>query len=501
MKKINIIFCVILSTSLVSCDKFLDKNPLDQISSNTFWNSPNDVDMALAGVYERLDVGTFNFNQAMLSVLAGDGDENVSGQGAGEGYRLLALGDILPTSGGIVSSIYNDCYKGISSCNFFLENVDRAPINDQVKQVDKAEVRFLRALFYFNLVTTYGGVPLYTGTVTVDEAKVKQSTKEEVVTQILDDLDFAINNLPNIPYTGHAVKGSAVALKAKVLLVNERWGEAANAANDLIQSGIFHLHNNFKELFLAVGQDNNPEIIFSTKYLNPDHASEQDIRLGWHAILGIRQELVDDYECTDGLPITNSPLYDPNDWQKNRDPRLTFTVRPFGVPVLNSSGNLVYFNENNISSSGLSPIKGLNVDALPVDYSTKSEQDWILLRYAEVLLMYAEAKNEDSGPDQTVYDAINEVRARPGVNMPPLASGLTKEQMREKIWHERRVELALEGKRYLDIRRWKLAETYIPTLVDPGGAQRKFDPSKNYIFPFPQSERDVNPNLDQNPNY
>jgi hypothetical protein len=85
--------------------------------------------------------------------------------------------------------------------------------------------------------------------------------------------------------------------------------------------------------------------------------------------------------------------------------------------------------------------------------------------------------------------------------MPPVPAGLSKDQMRERIRHERRVELALEGKRYWDIKRWKTAEIYIPTLVDPGGAQRKFDPAKHYLFPFPQSEIDVNPSLDQNPNY
>src|SRR5690606_38384009 len=138
--------------------------------------------------------------------------------------------------------------------------------------------------------------------------------------------------------------------------------------------------------------------------------------------------------------------------------------------------------------------------ALPVDYSTKSEQDWILLRYSEVLLIYAEAKNEASGPDQSVYDAINKVRARPGVNMPPIPTDLSQEQMRERIRRERRVEFGLEGKRYWDIERWKTAETYIPTLVDPGGNQRVFNPGKHYLFPLPQSEMDVNENLVQSPN-
>jgi len=185
----------------------------------------------------------------------------------------------------------------------------------------------------------------------------------------------------------------------------------------------------------------------------------------------------------------------------NRDPRLLMTIKGFEDKVINSSGKEMGFNYNAPSGTGYEPVKGLNWDALPVDYSTRSEQDWVLLRYAEVLLIYAEAKNEASGPDASIYDAINKVRARPGVNMPPVAEGLSKEQLRLRIMHERRIEFALEGKRYWDIKRWKTAETYIPTLVDPGGARRRFDPAKHYLFPFPQSERDTNDQLDQNPNY
>jgi hypothetical protein len=495
---------IILAVALLlgSCSKILDKEPLDQISSNTFWKTQEDADMALAGVYERLDCSTFDYNQAMLDIMGGDAGESVSGQGGGQGYRLLAEGEILPTSGSIVSSIYSDCYKGISSCNFFLENIDKVPIGDDVKNKYKGEVRFLRALFYFKLTNFYGGVPLYTKTVTVEEAKVKQATKGEVIAQITNDLDFAVTNLPNVAYSGHAVRGSALALKAKVLLVNQQWSAAADVADSVIKGGIFHLSDNYKNLFLAIGQNDNPEIIFSTKYLNPDHSSDQDIRLAWHAILNPRQELVDAFGCTDGLPITSSHLYDPNDWKKNRDPRLVLTVRPFGEPAVNSAGVAEYFHENNISVSGWEPMKGINVDALPIDYSTKSEQDWILMRFAEVLLIYAEAKNEAlSAPDASVYNAINAVRGRPGIDMPALPNGLTKDQMRERIRHERRVELAMEGKRYLDIKRWKTAETYIPTLIDEGGTSRAFDPAKNYLFPFPQSEIDVNPNLVQNPNY
>ncbi|MCC7150014.1 MAG: RagB/SusD family nutrient uptake outer membrane protein [Saprospiraceae bacterium] len=496
MKKIiNISLAMAVIFQSLSCSKFLDKDPLDQISSGTFWRNQNEVDMALAGVYARILTSTFDYNMMFWDDMGGD----VFGW---SDVEKLGKGQIEATSGGIINSIYAQCYQGISSCNFFLENVDHAPIPDEIKNRYKGEVLFLRAMFYFTLTEFYGGVPLYIKLVTIEESKVKQSTRAEVVSQILADLDVAINNLPNTGYNGHAVKGSAQALKVKVLLHNDKMREAADLAAQIIADGKFSLYTDFRSLFLAKGQNNNPEIMMSGKYLNPDRPSQgPDIRYAWHGVVEVLKELVDDYECLDGKPIDESPLYDPSNWRLHRDPRLLMTIKGYDDKVLNSAGVLMGFNYNQPSNTGYMPVKGLNWDALPIDYSTKSEQDWILLRYAEVLLMYAEARNEDSGPDQSVYDAINEVRLRPGVEMPPIPTGLSKEQMRERIRHERRVEFALEGKRYWDIKRWKTAETYIPTLIDPGGVRRQFDPSKHYLFPFPQSEMDINENLVQNPGY
>lgn len=493
----------ILVLCLGSCKKLLDKNPLDQISSPTFWKTQNDADLALAGCYSRLNASSFIFEgKTALDIMAGDANEGSQSLGTSS-TGVLAQGTIESTSGGLVSNIYNQSYQGIASCNLFLANIDKVNITDAVKAQYKGEVLFLRALFYFELSDFYGGVPLYTTPVTVEEAKVKQSTKAEVVAQILSDLDAAIASLPNTDYSskGHAVKGSALALKSRVLLYQGDWDGAANAANQVITDGKFSLYNDFQNLFLAAGQNNNPEIIFSVRFLNPDNSSQQDIRLEWHGILNPRQELVDAFECTDGLPIATSPLYHPDNFKLNRDPRMLLTVKLFSDPAVQASGKIVPYAYNGASSTGYEPSKLCNVEALPVDYSTKSEQDWVLLRYAEVLLNYAEAKNELSGPDASVYNAINAVRARPGIDMPPIPSGLTKDQMRTRIWNERRVEFGLEGLRYGDIKRWKLAETYIPSLVDPGGVHRSFDPAKHYVFPFPQSEIDVNPNLDQNPHY
>jgi starch-binding outer membrane protein, SusD/RagB family len=497
MKSIRIFIIGIFALNFVSCEDLLDKNPLDQIASETFWTSEKEVNMALAGVYSRLYAPPFQHNDGKSDVMAGEAEANQS-----QAWVTIARGQIESTSGSLINEIYVNSYLGISSCNFFLDNVDKAPLAEDKLKVYKAEVQFLRAYFYFNLADVYGGVPLYTKSVTIEEAKVKQSSKAEVIAQVISDLDFAAANLPDVAYTnGHAVKGSALALKARVLLTVGKWAEAAEAATQIISGGKFSLYNDFRKLFLASGQNNNPEIIFSTRYINPDQYSDLDIRWNWHGIFNPKVELINAYECTDGLSITSSPLYDPANYKLNRDPRLALTIKPFGDKAIDSSGKERDFAYNGQSSSGYNPVKYGNWDVLPCDYSTKSEQDWIILRYADVLLMYAEGKNEASGPDASVYNAVNAVRARTGINMPPLPTGLSKEQMRERIRQERRVELALEGLRWSDIKRWKTAETYIPTLVDQGGQRRVFDPTKHYLMPFPQSEIDINTNLDQNPGY
>ncbi|WP_158859320.1 RagB/SusD family nutrient uptake outer membrane protein [Lunatibacter salilacus] len=492
------------STLLISCEDFLEKNPTTQISSPTFWKTQNDADMALAGVYSRLNVNSFNYEGVYsLDIMAGDANEGAQSLGASS-TGSFALGNMEAVSGGLLANIYNECYRGVGSCNFFLANIDNVDMPENVRTIYKAEVQFLRGLFYFNLVDFYGGVPLYTTPVTIEEGTIAKSTKEQVYAQVLSDLDFAIANLPNTDYSsgGHAVRGSALALKSRVLLNMSDWTGAAAAAKQVMDEGQFSLSDNYKTMFLAEGQTNNPEIMFSTKYLNPDNSSQQDIRVLWHGIWNPRGELRDAYECIDGLPITASPLYDPTNWKLNRDPRLEENIRAFTDPAIKASGEVVQFAWNGISQTGLSPVKGGNVETLPIDYSTRSEQDWILIRYAEVLLNFAEATNEAQGPTAAVYDAINDLRARPGVEMPSLPAGLTKEQMRDRIWNERRVEFPFEGMRYRDIRRWKLAETYINTLVEPGSnIQRVFDPAKHYLFPFPQSEIDINPNLVQNPGY
>ncbi|GAB3925796.1 RagB/SusD family nutrient uptake outer membrane protein [Larkinella terrae] len=497
MKKFLIISLVsTASLLLTACQDFLDKNPLDQLSNQTFWTTEKDADMAIAGVYSQLLSLTYDHHRMDWDALTDD----FFLFGTYQRVDNIAKGIIEPATGGLVSTVYLESYKGVTACNVFLANIDRVTMDEAKKNRYKGEVLFLRALFYFTLTEFYGGVPLYTKPITLAEAAVKQSPKATVIEQVIKDLDDAIALLPATLYTSHAVKGSALALKAKVLMHNNKWQEAADAANLVIQSKVFKLATDYQTMFLTKGQTNNPEIMFSARYLNPDRFSSEspDMKYGNAAAINGSQNFVDEFECTDGLPISQSPLYDKTAYKKNRDPRLDYTIRDIKEQLVSSTGVKFTNTAAGIYTSYLVR-KYVDPENLPFSYSTRSDQDYILTRYAEVLLIYAEAKNEASGPDQSVYDAVNAVRAR--VKMPALPTGLTQATLRDRIRHERRVELGAEGYRYLDIKRWKIAEKVIPGIVDPGGVLRKFDPAKHYLFPFPQSEIDINKNLTQNPGY
>ena len=502
MKTIKyILLSTVFAVSLFSCNDVLELNPKDSLSSETFWKTESDAKLALTGVYAYMTTSaTFNHARKLW-----DGLSEVAYTGA---LGSITLGNIDSNTGGITSSIYSQSYGLISRCNVFLKNIDQVPMDNALKAQYKGEVQFLRAMSYFTLSEFYGGVPVYTTPPTIDESKVEQASKADVVKLIIADLDAAITVLPDITYNGHAVKGSALALKSQVLMHNQRWAEAAATAKMVIDSKKFSLYTGgYQNLFIKPGQNNNPEIIFSVRYLKPDNIIPQkndenpDLAGAWDLTVSPMRNFVDAFQCTDGKSITTSPLYDPADIFKNRDPRLllmavTKNHQFSNGTVCDISGRLQdgtgFYTDKYVDWNNYGTAWG---------WSVRSDQDFIFLRYAQVLLMYAECTNEATGPDQSVHDAVNAVRARPTVNMPALPTGLSKEQMRQTIRDERLFELGLEGLRYWDLLRWKTAETVIPKLVNPGGYPRKFDPAKQYLFPFPQSELDRNKKLKQNSGY
>ncbi len=503
MKRLYTII-VIASTIVVctSCKKELDKNPLDSISSGTFWKTEEDVQSALTGVYSKLRNGFFGYRRVWLDAYS----DNAYDRFNYYNFQNLTIGIVNTTN--VSGTFYNAPYQGIAACNYFLDNINKVPLVDAKKNAYIGEVKFLRALFYFDLVTAYGGVTIYkTAPATVDDAKIKQSTKDEAVAFITEDLDFAIANLPDVKYAGHAVKGSAKALKTRVLLSQEKWTDAATLAKDVIDGKVWSLAPSYKGLFLTATQLGSPEIMFSTDFMAPNlyHGdfAGTDVELGWWGAMGVYANLGDEYEMKNGKMITDPASgYNAANPGLNRDPRYDITLQIPGEKYINPDGT-----EFLHSDPALTPYvmqKYVDMARLPFGYAKANltDQHIVHLRYADVLLMYAEAKNEASGPDVSVYSALNEIRARQEVSMPPVDVALydTKDKLREFIRHERRVELALEGLRYFDLKRWKNFEQKLSAIKNPGGVQLHFG-EKNYVLPFPQSELDKDKQLTQNSGY
>lgn len=496
-----------------SCEKdFLDKNPLDTVSNEIFWQTAEEVDIALAGVYSKLQENFLGYERVYFDGISDNAflDPGNSNQ---NNLSNMATGSISASLGGAIPNMYNTPYKVIVACNYFLDNVDRAPVSEEVATRYKAEVRFIRALSYFDLVQLFGGVIIYENfPETLEEVKIAKNTQEEVYRFIEADLNYAINHLPAEEYMGHAVQGSAEALLGRVLITQKKWNEALVPLSSVISSGNFSLANDYKSIFLTEGQNNpdiNREIIFATQYLAPNDVHRTspgsgglDIELGWFSLMQPYDDLLESYQMLDGKMPEDSELYDDQNPFDNRDPRLDYTVKLPGEDWVNDSGEV--WEGSYESYTGYLTEKYVDLSRAPFSSSTanSSDQDYIHLRYADVLLMYAEAQNEVSGPSESIFNALDIIRSRESVEMPAVNRSELQDQgiLRNYIRRERRVELALEGQRYNDLKRWNIAHVKLPTLENPLGRPLEFE-QKNYVLPFPSTELDNNPELEQNPGY
>ncbi|SEO34203.1 Starch-binding associating with outer membrane [Mucilaginibacter gossypiicola] len=504
--KNRIILTIILITSLFlgACKKALDLNPNDQIATSTFYKTKADFDAALAAVYASLQTEEFSYGMGFRDGFTDNG-YNQFNSGAAKDF---VQGNFNPTTGGYETAIYNDSYVGITRVNLFLQNLGNykgSDISDSQRKIYEGEVRFIRAFLYFQLYSIYGDVPLVTQPLDLSNQKQPKVPAAQVLAQITADLDYGIANLSTNAYYangGHAAASSAKALKARVLLFAAFGSTGTPDATMLTQvrdlcldlMGQYKLSTNFEDIFRDATQKNNTEIMFSVNFLAPNNTAPWDMYYGdWDACAPM-QNMVDAYECTDGQPYGTSPLTDTKNQFKNRDPRLAKTV--YADSVYFGPGKV--HHPSNLRPTGYGIIKFLEPNNIPYGFSTLSQQDAVILRLGEVMLMYAEAQNEIAGPDATVYKAMADLRAR--VNMPAYPAGYTKDQMRERIRHERRVELAFEGLRHYDLLRWHIAGPVLNAVVS-SLINYHFE-DKFYHWPLPQTEIDKSGGvLIQNPDY
>lgn len=489
---------------LGACKKTLDLNPLDQIATSTFYKSKGDFDQALAAVYASMQPEEFAVGIGFRDCFTDNG-YNQFNSGSSKDF---VQGNFNPNTGGYETGIYNDSYTGIGRVNLFLQNLGNykgADISDAQRKIYEGEVRFIRAYFYLQLYTIYGDVPLVLQPLDLSNQKQPKVPAAQILTQITTDLDYSIANLSSNAYYangGHVAASSAKALKARALIFAAYGAtgtpdptiltQVRDLCTDLMNQ--YKLSTNFEDVFRDATQKGNTEIIFSINFLSPNNTTPWDLYYGDYDACAPLQNMVDAFECTDGLPYGTSPLTDTKDQFNNRDPRLRKTVYRDSVDF----GNGKVYHPSNQRPTGYGTIKFLEPNNMPYGFSTLSQQDAVVLRLGEVLLMYAEAQNEIAGPDATVYKAMTDLRAR--VGMPPYPAGYTQAQMRDRIRHERRIELAFEGLRHFDLLRWHIAGPVL-NAVKTSLINYHFE-DKFYKWPLPQTEIDKSGGvLVQNPNY
>jgi len=519
-KNINIFVAALFL--LTACSKsFLDKNPTDQLSANTFYTSKSAIDEALTSCYATLQGAMFTGSNPYYDCMADNGYNYNNYYST----TTLARGPIVPTSGGYIDNVYSLSYANIARYNIFLKTLaaySKGDLSPADKLKYEAEARLMRSLKYFDLYRFYGDVPLVLEPLSVENQYQPKSPAAKIQAQIISDIDFAIDNLPNVAYAGnngHLVKASAQVLKARVLLFDAYNDDGSAKADvmtevkaitaDIMASTFYSIAPSFRGLFCEdIGQqEGNPEFIFSIKFLAPNNVEANefigtaaeyvfDAGSAGGSLLPLKN-FANEFEFKDGSSFsTVNPLYNPANVYQNRDPRMAKTL--FTDSVTFENGFTAHILPSPTGYSYYKHVEGTDAQNI---YANKNGSDWPAMRYAEVLLMYAEAANEVDGPSAGVYDAIAQIRARADVKMPPLPAGLTQSQMREKIRHERRIELAFEGFRYDDIKRWKQGIQLLNIPASESIISKSFV-QKNYHLPLPQTEIDINRGvLIQNPDY
>ncbi len=459
-------------------DDFLNITPPASLTESTFFRTPEDAEAASTAAYRPLLNST---NIAKITEAPIDDNIIHNTQGLWLDAWSIAATDAL------IDDVWQTQYEGIFRANVVLQKVPGMTIDqDRMNQI-LGEAHFLRAYYYWQLSTLFGEVPLITEADPSDlnKAKVPKSSLAEIRAVMTSDLATAIELLPtrsmqSAANLGRATRGAAQALLGKVYLYAEDYPNAETALGTVISSGEYSLLPNFADLHIV---DNNPESLFEIQFADLSGLGTSRIvndypqGQGGFANILPTQDLVDEFEVYTGPGAING-----------RDPRLFYSIFREGDPydAVSPTFSSAWTPSGYARKKGMFPVIRANNGNLGRNFP--------LIRYADVLLMYAEALNENDKPSDAI-EAINQVRRR--VGMPDLPTAeypvSNKQQIFEAVVHERRVELAFEYHRLNDLRRWGLAEAELGELG--------YESPRHEYYPIPQAELDNNPELQQNPNY
>ncbi|WP_372650315.1 RagB/SusD family nutrient uptake outer membrane protein [Draconibacterium sp.] len=569
MKNIIKLFILSAILSFSSCDEYLERTPLDEVSEATFYSTPSDLQAAVSGFYNDLP------GWAALSIGFNILPDMYSDMGTAQepSNRLSGLSYEVPTSAS--NSVWS--WDEVREANWYLAHVDQAVGDEILINQYIGEGYFFRAYYYFELLTRYGDLPIfpeYFDNSNEEYIYAARAPRNEVVEFMLSDLDMAISLMQSYPdISGHPRINKEVAqmFKARIALYEGTWERyhagtefgvsgsdgsaflqiAADAAEDLIDAGVFSLFGDYKALFNQMSYSNNSEVMLWRDYNSIDLSIANVLQQQWPNRCGYTKFAIDSYLCTDGDPISVSPLYEGNKdlstIENNRDPRLAALIMvPGDLEEIKADGSEVYweypdFNATNTSLTGYESEKFRNVhyDEKYGDFTEDSPR--IIFRYAEALLIYAEAKAELGSISQSDLDkSVNLLRERVGMPHITLGAitadpdwpdyGYTLSDILYEIRRERSVELMAEGFRADDLYRWRahslfdgdqprgayLEDGIVNTTLDIANANvdadgfllpfastgnYNFDESKAYLQPLPLDELQLNENLEQNPGW
>jgi len=531
MKLKNILTIFALGSAMVSMNSCVDLEtaPKNKFTDNNYWTSQSKAEAVLNTAYGQMFGSGYYFNNEILS-------DNAYNGRAGEQEFKIVMGSADATNGRFTNE-WGDCYKGIKTCNLFLENVDKVVEMDAatISRL-KAEARFIRAFLYFRLTNWYGAVPLFDKSITVDESQtIMQTPEADVKKWIHDELTEIVADLPTNKTQkavdkGRITKGAAIALNARVYLYDNDWANCQLECEKLIGTtvnGTYAKEEKYADIFLPT-KEYGSEVILDMGYVNT-YRTWDNMRDLAPLTAGARlsniaptQELVSSYRMLDGS------AWEDGDGYEGRDLRMDATIVRDGSTWKAQDGSSIIISTSNKSTT-IDGWKGTdgknesvtgyyyrkNYDATSTAGAFQAGLNLILIRYADVLLMYAESMNEQGKMNANIWNStIKPIRERAGFNASfcafPTAS---KESLRADIRQERRCELALEGLRVFDLRRWMKLDNISNNIVvgvlhgdkfaDNGTKLISLNPVDftKYYFAIPQGELDINKNLVQNEEY
>lgn len=544
MKK-NILFLILLGTTLcTSCDDFLTTPPLDVISEEQWWSTEDQIRMMVDDCYNRIYTAS---GDHLIPFRDGYTDNAIW-----RGNTAVADGSFTAYTNKVKDEWK---YADIVHLNYVLEGLENSSgiISADLTSRYKAEVRFLRAFLYYDMIFYFGDVPLVTKVLSIDESReTTRQPREEVLSFIIKELEESSADIVKAPSeeTGRVNKQVIHAFLSRIHLHEKNYDKVLQHTQEVINSNKYSLFreydnipgkNSYEELFRPDADGNNDEVIFEKQYssplqvhtLNRGLSYPSSVYKGWLG-LNVVQDLVDEYECIAGHPYHDCALHNCEYISKRaeieaaggygeyeyRDPRLKSTlITPGWEWKVNGEVSSVFGIENPNSNdhiskepfcSGFLVTKWVDLEGEEAD-RVRGEKNMTIIRYADILMMKAEALIEKNENLQEAVNILNEIRDRAG--MPKNIVVTNQETLRRQLRHERRIEFAIEGLRYYDIVRWKISEevknknVYGFAMKNDQGVRENIFMEKRvwkdhmYLWPVPQDARDLNPNLSQNPGW